>query len=220
MVVRTPMGGRRGYGPTHSQSLEKMLLGVPGLKVVAPNTLGDPADLLCASISDDDPVLFIEHKLLYTRQLLDEGNSDLLDFQVDKTSGAYPTFTLRPTKPAHLTLACYGYNFELARLAALDLIMEHEIFSEIILYSQLSPFILEPLFHSLERTGKLVTVEEGTLSLGWGAELAARSAEKMSGLQIRRVAALDLPIANAKSLEDKILPSVQDIINAGLSILE
>jgi pyruvate/2-oxoglutarate/acetoin dehydrogenase E1 component len=220
LVVRAPMGGRRGYGPTHSQSLEKMFLGVPGLKVVAPNTLGNPADLLATSIADDDPVLFIEHKLLYTRQLLEEGNSDLLDFQVDKTSGTYPTFTLRPTKPAHLTLACYGYNFELARLAALDLIMEHEIFSEIILFSQLSPFILEPLFHSLERTGKLVTVEEGTLSLGWGAELAARSAEKMSGLQIRRVAALDLPIANAKNLENKILPSVQDIINAGLSILE
>ncbi len=220
IVVRTPMGGRRGYGPTHSQSLEKMFLGIPGLKVVAPNTLGDPADLLAASISDDDPVIFIEHKLLYPRQLLEEGAADLLDYQVDQTSSAYPTFTLRPTQSPHITLACYGYNFELARLAALDLLMEHEIFAEIILFSQLSPFMLDPLFQSLERTGKLVTVEEGTLSLGWGAELAARSAEKLSGLRIRRVAALDLPIANAKRLEDKILPSVQDIINAGLSILE
>lgn len=220
LVVRTPMGGRRGYGPTHSQSLEKLFLGVPGLKVVAPNTLGDPAELLAAAISDDDPVLFIEHKLLYTRQLLEAGKADLRDYQVDKTSGAYPTFTLRPTKPALLTLACYGYNFELARLAALDLIMEHEIFSEIILFSQLSPFNLDPLFQSLERTGKLVTVEEGTISLGWGAELAARSVEKMRGLRVRRVAAMDLPVANAKSLEDKILPSVQDIVNAGLSIVE
>ena len=220
LVVRTPMGGRRGYGPTHSQSLEKMFLGVPGLKVIAPNTLGDPADLLAAAISDEDPVLFIEHKLLYTRQLLKAGKADLRDYQVDKTSGAYPTFTLRPTKPALLTLACYGYNFELVRLAALDLIMEHEIFSEIILFSQLSPFNLDPLFQSLERTGKLVTVEEGTISLGWGAELAARSVEKLSGLRVRRVAALDLPVANAKSLEDKILPSVQDIVNAGLSIVE
>ncbi len=67
IVVRTPMGGRRGYGPTHSQSLEKMFLGVPGLKVVAPNTLGDPAEMLAAAIADDDPVLFIEHKLLYLR---------------------------------------------------------------------------------------------------------------------------------------------------------
>jgi pyruvate/2-oxoglutarate/acetoin dehydrogenase E1 component len=98
--------------------------------------------------------------------------------------------------------------------------MEHEIFSEIILFSQLSPFNLDPLFQSLERTGKLVTVEEGTISLGWGAELAARSVEKLGGLRVRRVAALDLPVANAKSLEEKILPSVQDIVNAGLSIDE
>ncbi len=97
--------------------------------------------------------------------------------------------------------------------------MEHEIFSEIVLFSQLSPFNLEPLFLSLEKTRKLVTVEEGTLSLGWGAEVTARAVEKMEGLRIRRVAALDLPIANAKSLEDKILPSVQEIVKSALFVL-
>lgn len=219
MVVRTPMGGRRGYGPTHSQSLEKLFLGVPGLKVVAPNTLGDPADLLAAAISDEDPVLFVEHKLLYTRSLLEMGRDDLLDFQVEQTADRYPTFCLRPLAPAQLTIACYGYNFELARSAALELIMDHEIFSEIILFSQLSPFSLEPLFQSLGRTAKLVTVEEGTLSLGWGAELAARAVEQINGLRIRRVAALDLPIANARSLEDKILPSMQEIVRSVLSIV-
>src|SRR5512137_1505090 len=70
LILRTPMGGRRGYGPTHSQSLEKMFMGIPGLKVVAPNTLGDPGQLLETAISDDDPVLFVEHKLLYTCGLL------------------------------------------------------------------------------------------------------------------------------------------------------
>jgi pyruvate/2-oxoglutarate/acetoin dehydrogenase E1 component len=219
VVIRTPMGGRRGYGPTHSQSLEKMFLGVPGLKVVAPNTLGDPAELLVASISENGPVMFVEHKLLYTRQLLERGKDDLQDFSVEQTGGAYPTFILRPTTGAQLTIACYGYNFELARTAALELIMEHEIFSEIVLFSQLSPFNLEPLFLSLEKTRKLVTVEEGTLSLGWGAEVTARAVEKMEGLRIRRVAALDLPIANAKSLEDKILPSVQEIVKSALFVL-
>ncbi|HEX7541866.1 MAG TPA: transketolase C-terminal domain-containing protein, partial [Anaerolineales bacterium] len=219
LVVRTPMGGRRGYGPTHSQSLEKMFLGVPGLKVVAPNALGDPAELLAAAIADDDPVLFVEHKLLYTRPLLEPGKGDLIDFQVEKIGDAYPAFTLRSTDSARLTIACYGYNFELARAAALDLLMEHEIFAEIILFSQLSPFDLEPLFPSLARTRKLLTIEEGTLSLGWGAEVAARAVERMDGLRVRRVAALDLPIANAKSLEDTILPSVQDIVNAALFLI-
>ncbi len=219
VVVRAPMGGRRGYGPTHSQSLEKMFLGVPGLKVVAPNALGDPAELLIAAIADDDPVLFVEHKLLYARPLLEPGKGDLIDFQVEQTGGDYPAFTLRPADSARLTIACYGYNFELARAAALDLLMEHEIFVEIVLFSQLSPFDLAPLFSSLVRTRKLLTVEEGTLSLGWGAEVAARAVERMDGLRVRRVAALDLPVANAKSLEDAILPSVQDIVNAALSLV-
>jgi pyruvate/2-oxoglutarate/acetoin dehydrogenase E1 component len=220
IVVRTPMGGRRGYGPTHSQSLEKLFLGVPGLKVVAPNTLGDPGELLEAAISDKDPVLFVEHKLLYTRQKLELEKDDLVDFKVELFGNIYPTFNLRTIQDAQLTIACYGYNFELARAAALELMMEREIFSEIVLFSQLSPFELDPLFSSLERTGKLVTVEEGSLSLGWGAEVAAQAAEKMNGLRIHRVAALDLPVANSKSLEDKILPSVQEIVRAALAIIE
>ncbi len=216
MVVRTPMGGRRGYGPTHSQSLEKMFMGIPGLKVVAPNTLGDPAELLGEAISDPDPVLFIEHKLLYLRSLRETGKDDLIDFNIEKTGDLYPTYTIRPLSKAQVSIACYGYNFELARAAALELMMDHEIFPEIVLFSQLSPFIMEPLFQSLERTGKLMTVEEGAFSLGWGAEVVARCVENMKGIQTQRVAALDLPIANARNLEDETLPSIQNIVNAAL----
>jgi len=223
LVVRAPMGGRRGYGPTHSQSLEKIYLGVPGLKVVAPNTLGDPADLLLAAIADDDPVLFIEHKLLYTRPLLGKGQGDLTNWQVDQAPGYYPALVLHPEYPAVLTIATYGYNFELARAAALQLLMEHEVFSELVVFSQLSPFDLAPLFESLQTTGRLITVEEASLSLGWGAEIAARAAEWNAGTRphaasIRRVAALDLPIANSKPLEDAILPSVKDIVSGALAL--
>ncbi len=216
LVVRTPMGGRRGYGPTHSQSLEKMFMGIPGLKVVAPNTLGDPAQLLGEAISDPDPVLFIEHKLLYLCRLQEMGKGDLIDFRVEQDRDPYPTYTLRPLSNTQLTIACYGYNFELVRAAALELMMDYEIFPEIVLFSQLSPFLMEPLFQSLNRTGKLLTVEEGSLSLGWGAEVVARSVEKMKGIQAERVAALDLPIANARNLENIILPSIQSIVNAAL----
>jgi pyruvate/2-oxoglutarate/acetoin dehydrogenase E1 component len=110
MVVRTPMGGRRGYGPTHSQSLEKMFLGVPGLKVVAPNTLGDPASLLEAAIYDGNPVLFIEHKLLYPKSLLDPSKDEMIEFHIEQTKDNYPTFTIRPESESDLTIACYGYN--------------------------------------------------------------------------------------------------------------
>jgi pyruvate/2-oxoglutarate/acetoin dehydrogenase E1 component len=223
MVVRAPMGGRRGYGPTHSQSLEKMFLGIPGLKVLAPNTLGDPGQLLQAAIADDDPVLFIENKLLYTRPLLELGQGELTEFEILQFGTPYPNYILRiPNQVSQLTFATYGYNFELVRLAALDLLMEHEIFAEIVLFSQLSPFALEPLFGLLRNTRKLLTVEEGTCSLGWGAEVIAHfveSSNDLSRYNFRRVAARDLPIANSRTLEDAILPSVQDIVQAALSLV-
>jgi pyruvate/2-oxoglutarate/acetoin dehydrogenase E1 component len=221
IVIRTPMGGRRGYGPTHSQSLEKLFLGVPGLKVVAPNSAGDPAALLEAAIADNDPVLFVEHKLLYTRPLLVPGQGDLVEFDLTKGEGAYPYFALSfKNQTARLTLATYGFNFELARAAALHLVYEHEIFADIILFSQLSPFDISPMLPSLSQTHHLLTVEEGGRSLGWGAEIVARVAEMgMGDLKVRRVAALDLPIGNSKALEDAILPSQEMISKAALELV-
>jgi pyruvate/2-oxoglutarate/acetoin dehydrogenase E1 component len=220
MVVRTPMGGRRGYGPTHSQSLEKMFMGIPGLKVVAPNTLGDAGQLLEAAIADNDPVLFVEHKLLYNRQQLEPGRGDLTDLQYRQIGNAYPNFVLGfPNRTAQITIATYGYNFEIARAVALDLVMEYEIFVEIVLFSQLSPFDMEPLFDSLQRTRKLLTIEEGTQTLGWGTEVVARAVEGMNGLQVRRVAALDFPIANARTLEQAILPTQESVTRAVLFLV-
>jgi pyruvate/2-oxoglutarate/acetoin dehydrogenase E1 component len=223
VVIRTPMGGRRGYGPTHSQSVEKLFLGVPGLRVLAPNTLLDPAELLeSAILHDDNPTLFIEHKLLYTCNVLDAGKGDLVDLQIEKFGIQNPAYVLRFTgvPQAGLTIATYGYNFELVRAAALRLAYEYEIFSEIVLFSQLSPFELSPLFESVRSTKNLLTVEEGTLTLGWGAEVAAQTAGLIPNLKIRRAAALDLPIANAKTLEDDILPSQEKIIQMALEILK
>jgi pyruvate/2-oxoglutarate/acetoin dehydrogenase E1 component len=220
IVVRAPMGGRRGYGPTHSQSLEKLFLGVPGLRVVAPNTLGDPAELLeNAILRDEDPVLFIENKILYTRNILAPG--DLVDWQIESVGQLYPYHVLSfPSVAPRVTIATYGYNFELARAAALELAYEHEIFAEIVLFAQLSPFELAPLFDAVRRTGHLLTVEEGTLSLGWGAEVAARAAEALPGVKIKRVAALDLPIANSKTLEDALLPAQSTIVEAAFDLLK
>jgi len=221
IVVRTPMGGRRGYGPTHSQSLEKMFLGTPGLKVVAPNTLGDPAELLQAAIADDDPVLFVEHKLLYTRPLLEPEKGEMADWIIERGSGDFSCNVLRTAYQPELTIATYGYNFELARQAANELMLEREIFSDIVLFSQLSPFEMGSLLDSLRRTRRLLTVEEGGMTLGWGAEVVARAMEAdISGLKAKRVAALDLPIANSKNLEEAILPSTADISHAAHSLIE
>ena len=223
VVVRAPMGGRRGYGPTHSQSLEKIFLGIPGLRVIAPNTLSDPAGLLeSAILQEEGPILFVEHKLLYTCAVLEPGKGDLVDFDIENIGVQNPAHILRfsAAPQAQLSIATYGYNFELVRAAALKLAYEYEIFAEIVLFSQLSPFELSPLIDSAKRTKHLLTVEEGTLTLGWGAEVAAQTAGLVSNLKFRRAAALDLPIANAKTLEDAILPSLDKIVQMALEVLK
>lgn len=222
LVIRTPMGGRRGYGPTHSQTLEKFFLGVPGLRVLAANTLADPGELLRKAILEDSgPVLFIENKLLYLKPVLD--NEALKDFEIEAhmpEHGYAPSHILRlKGAPAPIiVVTAYGIMADLAREALLRLAFEHEIFCELIIPSQLSPLppngALDPsLYKSLQRSQRLLAIEEGSYTLGWGAEILARAAQSFPGsLTAQRVAAADAPIPASVPLEDKALPSVDDII--------
>jgi pyruvate/2-oxoglutarate/acetoin dehydrogenase E1 component len=221
VVIRSPMGGRRGYGPTHSQTLEKHFLGVPGLRVVAASTLDDPGVLLTRCIlEDDDPVLFIEHKLLYTRPIRKLEDQSM--FTLTKNGGSYPTYQLTVTgSPAsHLTMTAYGYMAEIACEAIQRLAYEHEIFTELIVPTQLSPFEFHSLVESLTRTRRLLTLEEGSLTGGWGAEVVARVSEAYDlGLQIRRLAAQDMPIPASKSLEEAVLPDVELVIETAIQLV-
>ena len=222
IVVRTPMGGRRGYGATHSQTLEKVFLGVPGLRTVAVNTLVDPGLLLRnAVLVNQDPLLFIEHKLLYARPRIAVGEGELLDYDVEFHGQTFPTAVLRFKGHApHVTIACYGHMFEIVRQVAMELVLEWEVFPDIVVFSQLSPFALEPLAESLARTGRLLITEEGGRTLGWGAEVLSRLVEKGHRVEAaERVGALDMPIANAKVLEDEILPSNDVVRDAALSLV-
>ena len=223
MVIRTPMGGRRGYGPTHSQSLEKLFLGVPGLRVLAPSHFGDPGALLVNAIFDDDPVLFVENKLLYLLPL--QQNGSLTDFDLSKVEapGYAPVYRLRLSgaPPPNLTITAHGHMADLAHKAARRLAYEHEIFVEMIVPTQLAPFTIDPILESLRSTRRLLSAEEGTLTLGWGAELLARISETMGQnlLAARRVAAHDLPVPASGRLEDSVLPGIEDIVQAAISLV-
>lgn len=224
LLIRTPMGGRRGYGPTHSQTLEKLYLGVPGIKVLAPSALGNPGEILCRTILEtEDPVLFIENKLLYLQPLLEANDSPEFTL-AEVESHPYPVYalTLRYAPPPELTLVTYGYMAELARQAALQLAYEKEIFVEIIVLTQIAPFHLAPLFDSVRRTRRLLTLEEGTYTLGWGAEVAARVAEDLGPdlKALRRLAACDLPIPASGPLEAQVLPGVMHIVQAAQDLRE
>ena len=223
LVIRTPMGGRRGYGPTHSQTLEKFFLGMPGMRLLAATAFSapgnTPGDLLYQAIlTTEDPVLFIENKLLYLLPVQSAQTLDEFDLATISNTLNTPAFrvSVRGAPPASLTLAAYGYMAELARQAALRLAYEHEIFAELIVPTQLAPFELAPIIESVRQTGRLLTLEEGTYSMGWGAEVLARTAEALPQrtFALRRVAARELPVPASGPLEASVLPDVETIIQA------
>lgn len=224
LVVRTPMGGRRGYGPTHSQSLEKFLMGVPGIVVVAPSECHDIAGMLSAAVDDDRPVFFIENKLMYGRPHRPPADGRVGDFMVRMSEGDYPalTFSGNGFSGGEATIVAYGGMLPIALEAATRLILEEEIFTEVVILGRLLPLDLEPVLESVARTHALVTVEEGTLTAGIGAEIAARVQESawddLRG-PVRRVAARDGIIPSAPTLEDEALPGVEDVMAAVSGVL-
>ena len=220
IVVRTPMGGYRGYGPTHSQTLEKHFLGAAGLRVIAVNTLVSAERVLSQAIlEDDDPVLCIEHKLLYPQPLFVSGH----EFEIQQLGGRYPWSVLRiaGAPRVDITFVAYGYMAEIGREAMVKLAYEHEIFSEMVVPTQISPFALEPLLESARQTGKVLAMEEGSLNLGWSAEIAARLLESLGpGVEFGRVAARNMPIPAAARLEEIVLPQVEDIYSSALKLAQ
>jgi pyruvate/2-oxoglutarate/acetoin dehydrogenase E1 component len=219
LVVRTPMGGRRGYGPTHSQSLEKLLLGVPNIVVVAASECHDLRGLVVSAVEDERPVFLIENKLMYGRPNRRPDDGHIGELAVRESDASYPALTFSGTDftEGTATIVTYGGMVPVVLEAVTELILEHEIFCEVVALSQLLPMELEPVLESVARTGALITAEEGTLTGGFGAEIATRVQEAAwSDLRgpIQRVAARDGIIPSARPLEDAMLPSANDVIEA------
>jgi len=215
LVIRAPMGGRRGYGPTHSQSLERMFLSTPGLRVVAPSHRHDATELIRAAIDDANPVLFIEGKLLYATEM----RPDSPGFTVRATEPPYPAVLLSNNGDGDpdATVVTYGGALAFVERAMAAAFERDEITCEIIALSQIAPLELDLVAESVNRSGRLLVVEEGPRSWGWGAEVVARAAERLGHrLKARpaRVAALDVPLATSRPLEDHALPAERDIARA------
>jgi pyruvate/2-oxoglutarate/acetoin dehydrogenase E1 component len=223
LVVRAPMGGRRGYGPTHSQSLEKLLVGVPNVRVAAPSECHDVGSLLVDAVEDDEPVFFIENKLMYGRT-----NRRPVDGYVDElccleSGGPYPSLVLSANdfREAAATIVTYGGMLPIVLDAVTELVLDRELFCEVVVLSRLLPLDVGPVLESVARTGALVTAEEGCLTGGIGAEIAARVQElAWNDLRgpVRRVAARDGAIPAARELEETVLPGIADVVEAVASL--
>lgn len=206
LVVRTPAGGGRNYGPTHSQSLEAWLIHVPGLKVVAPAFASDAKGLLQAAIRDDNPVVFVESKLLYGSRgevpdgdyLVPLGEAKVVREGSDVTLVAYSRMTIESLKAAQL-------------------LSQRGIEAEVVDLRTLSPLDMDTVAASVEKTGRAVVVCEDCLTGGVSAELAARVMEEcFDFLQapVKRVAGLDTPLPCADNLERLALPDAGKIVAA------
>jgi 2-oxoisovalerate dehydrogenase E1 component len=214
LIVRTPMGGKRGYGPTHSQSLEKHFLGLPGTLVLALHYRFDPAgiyDTLFETI--DRPALVIENKLLYTTHISDEVPAG---FVLEHSQERFPCTRLRPLTTADVTVVCYGGLLQDVEKAVDRLFEEHDIVCEVICPIQLYPLNVGPIVESLAVTGRLVVVEEGHGFAAFGSEVVARVHELAPGTlkKSRRVCAPEHPIPACKPLEVELFPGEAQVVQA------
>lgn len=207
LVIRTPTGAGRGYGPTHSQSLEKMFLGIPDLVVVAPSHAHDPGALLRASVESDEVVLFIESKLLYPEPLLEADS--LLDIETIDESSGYPTALVRNFRNGRpdVTLVSYGECARVAVPLLRDLIAE-EIRIELVLPGAIQPLPMTTILNRVKTSGRALVAEPGTAGFGWSAEVAASIASGLHGhldAPIVRVQANATVIPAAPQMEAEVI---------------
>lgn len=223
LTVRLPSGGGRGYGPTHSQSLETLFCGVPGLRVVALSQRHNPGELLRRVVVEDDgPVVFVENKLLYAQRPHAEAPIDLEPVEVTAGDGNLPSLRYRPraSAPADVTLVTYGGMTIPAEAAMRELIESDELTFDYVVLTQLWPLDVADVVDSVRRTRRLVVVEENVADYGISAAVVAAVAQEVpQGFASRRVGAAPVPLPGARHLEDSVLPSAASVATAIREIL-
>jgi pyruvate/2-oxoglutarate/acetoin dehydrogenase E1 component len=211
--VRTPGGAGTGAAAQHSQSLEAWFVHVPGLKVVMPSTPYDAKGLLLSAIDDQNTVLFYEHKLLYNRK-----------GEVPDEPYRVPIGEARVSREGEdVTIATAGLMHHYA-LEAADALSGKGVEAEVVDLRTLSPMDHGSIARSVEKTGRLVVVEEDVKTAGWGAEVISRIVEGESFYALdrapARVAAADVPIPYNRSLETYIRPTPEKVVDAVQSLLD
>ncbi len=208
--IRTPMGGKRGYGPTHSQSLEKHFLGIDNVCVISLSSLIDPVVAIEESQEIDFPLVILENKVDYGKTLWSGSEY----FELTREAKIFGALRLNPKVAVpSLTIASYG---ETARHIADNLerfFEETDFVPELICLTQLHPLDTNLIERSLKKTGCLLTVEDGSIDFGLGAEIFSKLVEKGQFFQFAlRVGAEPVPVPSITKLELEVLPTIDRII--------
>jgi pyruvate/2-oxoglutarate/acetoin dehydrogenase E1 component len=202
LVVRSAVGGGGRFGAIHSQTHGTWYQGVPGLKIVFPSSPAEAKGLLKASIRDDNPVVFLEHKRLYSvkgpppdQEVIPIGQAGI------------------PRRGDDLTIVSIGKSVNDA-LAAADALADDGISAEVVDLRSLRPLDVDTVLESVSRTNRLLAVEEGPLTGGWAAGLlgavAARGLHDLDDAWI--LATAETPIPYSPTLEDAFIPSTDSIL--------
>jgi pyruvate dehydrogenase E1 component beta subunit len=206
MVIRTPCGAGVSAAAQHSQSLEAFFTHIPGIKTVMPSTPADAKGLMCAAIRDDNPVIYIEHKML-------------LGLQGDVPEGEYVIPLGKADikrKGSDVTIVAWSAMVHKA-LAAAEALAKEGISAEVLDPRTLNPLDKDSILNSVGKTGRLVIVHEATRTGGFGGEIAAIVADEgfdLLNAPIKRVTAPDAPVPFSPVLERNYLPSEEKIIKA------
>ena len=211
LVCRAPAGSGTGAAAQHSQSLEAWFVHTPGIKVVAPSTPADAKGLLIASIRDNNPVIFMEHKLLYsTKGAVPEDLYTIPLAQADVKRDGHD-----------LTIIAYSIMVPRALEAAEQLATEG-IEIEVVDPRTIKPLDTDTLVRSVSKTGRVLIVHEAPVTGGVGAELAAVVADSEAfdylDAPIRRLAGRNVPIPYNRTLEAAAVPQVEDIVTAARAL--
>ncbi|HTS21106.1 MAG TPA: thiamine pyrophosphate-dependent enzyme [Casimicrobiaceae bacterium] len=219
LVIRSPSGGRRGYGATHSQSPEHLFASVPGLTVVYGSHRHDVGRLLIdATLRWPFPVLFLEHKLLYAEKQDPAGYVELAAAPADAAAHLFPTLRRGADDP-DVTLLTYGGMLPVVEAAAKRLADEEELAVEIVVPALLAPLPRDTLIGQLSGRKRIVIVEESHHHYGVSAEIAASLLESGYRGRLLRIGAPPLPIASARSLERDILPDEARVVEQVLRVV-
>ena len=211
VVVRTPMGGRRGYGPTHSQTLDKFLVGIDHVKTIVLNTFFDPGIIYKKIYAALHPVIVIENKTDYGKKIL---QYQAVNFVYEINEDEYPVVKVKPAAAIPtLTIVAYGGMADIVNKLLEAIFVATDLIPELIVPSLISQLPVETILQSVQFTGRLVVIEEGSGFAGIGAELIAQIAEKSAAkITCKRIAALPVPIPSVQSLELAVLPGAERII--------
>lgn len=215
LVIRGQQGGGKSYGSQHSQCVESSFAQFPGIKVVTPSTPYDAKGLLLSAIREPNPVVFLEHKMLYNKS----GEMPNADEEYTVPLGKAAV----KREGSDLTLVSFHYCLLEALDAADELAKEHGINLEVVDLRSIVPLDMETIYASVAKTGRLLAVHESQANCGIGAEIVARLYEEAPHLlkaPARRLGMAPASVPVSKELEAELLPWKQNIKAAVLKMLQ